>query len=130
MISILLISKEDGVFVGLKSGLKQYDEVEFYRVYTSNKALDIISGEGIDLVVADEEIADMTGIEFAKKLVSVNPMISCALLSPLSPKGFHEATEGLGILAQLPVRPDEKQAKILLDRLKGVLGLTQKLEQH
>jgi len=130
MISILLISKEDGVFASLRSGLKRYDKIELCQTDTSGKALDMISGEVIDLVVADEEIADMTGIEFAKKLVSVNPMINCAVVSPLSPKEFHEASEGLGILAQLPVRPDEKQATILLDRLKGVLGLTQKLEQH
>ena len=128
MISILLISNEDDAFSSLKSGLKRYDEVELYQADTSRKALGMISADAMDLVVTDEEIADMTGLEFAQKLVSVNPMTNYALVSPISSKDFHEASEGLGVLMQLPVRPDEKQATILLDRLKVVLSLTKKLE--
>ncbi|MBC8246600.1 MAG: hypothetical protein H8E81_03365 [Deltaproteobacteria bacterium] len=84
----------------------------------------MISEKSFDLAVADENIAGASGLEFAEKLVSVNPMINCAVVSPLSSKDFHEASEGLGVLMQLPVRPDEKQAQMLIKRLKKVLNLT------
>lgn len=126
MIGIIFISKEEDAFASLKSGLKRTDEVEWHQVDTSGKALEMISAEAIDLVVTDENIADMTGLEFAEKLVSVNPMVNCAVASSLSPEAFHRASEGLGILAQLPIRPDDKQATILLERLKEVLSLTKK----
>ena len=126
MINILLVSKEDNAFDDLKSGLKRSDEVELYQTDTSNTAFDMTSEEVIDLVVVDEHITDMTGLEFVENMVSVNPMINCAVVSSLSSKEFHEASEGLGILAQLSPRPDEKQAEILLQKLKVVLGLTQR----
>jgi hypothetical protein len=73
--------------------------------------------------VTDEKLGDMTGIEFARRLLSVNPVINCASVSPLSPKDFHEASEGLGLLAQLPIRPGEEDAKDLLQRLKNLKNL-------
>lgn len=124
MINILLISEEEGALTGLKSGLRRCDRVELHQADTGGKALDMISREVIDLVVTDEKITDMTGLEFSERLVSVNPMTNCAIVSSLSPKGFHEATEGLGVLMQLPVQPDEEQAETLLQRLESVLGLT------
>jgi two-component SAPR family response regulator len=42
----------------------------------------MLSGTPLDLVVVDEKLGDMTGIEFIETLVSVNPMINCAAVSP------------------------------------------------
>ena len=124
MISILLVSTENETLHGLASGLRQYRKVEIFRAASCQKAFDMISSKAFDLAVADENIAGVSGLEFAEKLVSVNPMINCAVVSSLSPKDFHEASEGLGVLMQLPVRPDEKQAQILIKRLKKVLNHT------
>jgi two-component SAPR family response regulator len=123
MINVLLISNEDGAFAKLKSGMRRYGKVKLYQAKTSGEALEVISVGAIDLVVTDEKIADMTGLGFAEKLVSVNPMVNCAVISPLSSREFHKASEGLGILAQLPVRPGMEEASILLERLEDVTGL-------
>ena len=85
-----------------------------------SKAFDVISEVVFDLVVIDENLGDMTALDFTAKLISINPMINCALVSSLSPRDFHEASEGLGVLAHLPPRPDEKDGKNLLARLKAV----------
>lgn len=124
MITILLISTSNNTLSGLASGLKRYDEIELFQADSGQKALGMISGKNFDLVVADENIADMTGLEFAEKLVTVNPITNCAVVSHLSAEDFHEASEGLGVLMQLPVQPDEKQAQGLVSYLKKVLNIT------
>lgn len=124
MITILLISTEKDTLSDFESGLKQYNQVETLRADSSRKALDMIADSNIDLAVVDENIMGMPGSEFTKKLLSVNPMTNYALISSLSARDFHEASEGLGVLMQLPVKPDKHQAKKLIDSLKKVLSLT------
>ncbi len=50
-----------------------------------------------------ENLGDMTGLEFIRAIVSKRPMVNCAAISSLASEDFHEASEGLGILMQLPV---------------------------
>ncbi len=84
----------------------------------------MLSETSVDLVVTNEELGDMTGLEFANKLIRVNPMINCAVLSPLPSDEFHEASEGLGVFAQLPLRPVKEDAEKLLKHLKNLKNLT------
>ncbi|MBF0202861.1 MAG: response regulator [Desulfamplus sp.] len=126
MITLLLISTRNDALVDLSSGLKKDEGIEIIQVESGLKALDQISKKFFDLVISDETTVDITGLEFAKKLLQVSPATNCAIVSPLSSKEFHEASEGLGILMQLPVRPDEKQAEALLKHLKKILLLTNK----
>jgi hypothetical protein len=49
------------------------------------------------------------------------PMVNCAAVSSLVSEDFHEQSEGLGILMQLPVRPGQEHAEILLGKLKSIL---------
>jgi two-component SAPR family response regulator len=118
MIKILLVTSEKEPFSKFDKVLKQKDDVELSRAATGQKALETLSNNPVDLVIVNENIGDMTGIEFMKKLLSINPMINCAAVSPLSSDEFHEASEGLGVLVQLPVDPGELEAEDLLKRLK------------
>jgi hypothetical protein len=63
----------------------------------------------------------MTGLEFIEKVISRKPMVNCAAVTSLLPADFHEASEGLGILMQLPARPGPEQAEKLLSQLKTIL---------
>jgi len=47
-------------------------------------------------------------------------------VSSLSGDDFHEASEGLGVLARLPVRPDAGEGQKMLDLLESILKLTGK----
>ena len=82
----------------------------------------MIAEDDFDLVVADENLGDMTGLEFIRAIVSKRPMVNCAAISSLTPEDFHEAGEGLGILMQLPVSPGQKHAEMLLEQLKSILN--------
>ena len=124
MLKLLLVSPDKDSLSDLASALAKHGDVDLSWAESGGKALDIVSGTAVDLVVSDERIGDMTGLELAERLLSVNPMINCASVSPLSPEDFHEASEGLGLMAQLPIRPGEEEAKDLLQRLKNLKDLT------
>ena len=125
MIKLLLVTSDKGPFNEFALALAPNDDVELSWAETGQRALDRVSGTPVDLVVVDEKLGDMTGIEFIETLVSVNPMINCAAVSPLPSDEFHEASEGLGILAQLPVQPGAKDAEDLLEILNHLKKLLQ-----
>jgi two-component SAPR family response regulator len=104
--------------------MEKNDDVELTWAESGQNTLDMLSETSVDLVVADRELGDMTGLEFAEKLLRVNPMINSAVLSSLPSDEFHEASEGLGIFAQLPLRPAKGDAEKLLKRLKKLKDLT------
>lgn len=83
-------------------------------------ALETVQEKPVDLVVVDEDLGDMPGLTFVERLVPVNPMINCALVSSLSEKAYHEASEGLGILMQLPTEPDRGDAERLMAHLNQI----------
>ena len=85
--------------------------------------LEDLKTQAIDLVVIDEQLDDMTGIEFVKQVVKVNPLVNTVVVSGLSAEDFHEATEGLGVLLQLPWQPQAGDAERLLAVLAKIAGL-------
>ena len=123
MFKILLVSPDKNSLYGLASALVEHADVDLSWAESGKTALEIVTDSAIDLVVTDESLGDMTGLEFAGRLLSVNPMINCASVSRLSPENFHEISEGLGIMVQLPVKPDKEDAEKLLQRLKDIKNL-------
>ena len=122
MIRILLVTTDRDSLAGFASALAGNEEVGLLWEESGGKALSMVEDSPVELVVTDETLEDMTGLELAERLLSINPMISCAAVSPLSAKQFHEASEGLGLLAQLPPRPGKEQAEALLQHLKDITG--------
>jgi len=127
MISILIVSSDENSLLDFQSALRRYGEMDISRTESGGKALHIASEKAFDLVVTDEFLSDMSGLAFAEKLVSLNPLINCVSVSRLSPKAFHEKSEGLGLLMQLPPNPGGEDAKKLMEQLKNVLNLTVKV---
>lgn len=125
MIKILLVTSEREPFSEFVIVLKKKDDVELFWAATGQEALEAISDNPVDLVIVNENIGDMTGIEFMKKLLPINPMINCAAVSPLPSEEFHEASEGLGVLVQLPVDPGKFEAEDVLKRLGHLKKLLQ-----
>jgi two-component SAPR family response regulator len=113
---------ENDIFLGMVKALQENNRVELDRADSGGGALTVLKEKTADLVVVDEQLADMSGLAFAKELVVQNPMINCALVSSLSAADFHEASEGLGILAQLPPEPDASHAASLVDNLSAITG--------
>lgn len=124
MLKILLVSPNKGSLSEMASAWAESGDVDLMWAKSGKMALGTASDTAIDLVVTDERLGDMTGLEFAGKLLAVNPMINCASVNHLPPEAFHEASEGLGLLAQLPVHPGKEHAEELLQRLKHIKSLT------
>ncbi len=125
MIHILLVSPDNMSLSGMLDVFDQ-NNATVTRAETGSSALSMVADNTYDLVVTDENVGDMTGFELAEKMIAMNPMINCAAVSSLSPKDFHEESEGLGLLMQLPVRPDHADAGNLLDHLGKIINLTGK----
>ena len=129
MLKLLLVSHAKDSLSALASALKEDSEVDLSWAESGKTALDILSGTAVDLVVTDENLGDMTGLEFADKLLFVNPMVNCSSVSSLSPKKFHEASEGLGVISQLPVQPGKEHAEELLKYLRQIKNLTNSVKK-
>ncbi|MDL1982709.1 MAG: response regulator [Deltaproteobacteria bacterium] len=126
MIHVLLVSSDKDFFADLASNMEKNVNLNISRAESGGNALSMISVNNFELVVTDESLSDMTGLNFVEKLVLTNPMINCAAVSSLSSKDFHAASEGLGILMQLPPRPDKIHAENLLEHLNKILNITNK----
>ena len=91
------------------------------------RALAAVDQRHFDLLVADEELGDMSGFELIRATVTRDPILNCALASALAPDAFHEASEGLGVLMQLPVEPGPEDAARLLERLAEIQSSADKI---
>jgi CheY-like chemotaxis protein len=123
MFKLLMVSPDKDSLSGLASALAEYEDVDLSWADSGERALDIASDTAVDLVITDEGLGDMTGLAFADRLLSVNPNTNCASVSRLSPENFHEVSEGLGLMAQLPVRPGKEDAEMLIECLRNLKSL-------
>ena len=87
------------------------------------QALQMAAEHFYDLVVAGENPGDMTALQLVAKLLPINPVTNCAVVSSLSREEFLEASEGLGLMCQLPVNPGREQADALVLKLKRLKNL-------
>lgn len=122
MIKVLMVCTGRDSLADFASAMEKEDGIEVSWAVSGSSALEAVSGSGFDLAVVDDMLDDMTGIDFAEKLVKQNPLINCAAVSSLSSDEFHEDTEGLGLLMQLPPRPGRDEAEKLLEQLRQILG--------
>lgn len=120
---ILLATPEKNSLSTLAAILSEQKDIKLFWAESGKAALSQVSQYKIDLVVTDQKLEDMTGLEFAREMLRLNPMVNCAVLSDLSPEQFHQASEGLGLLSQLPVHPGAKDSEGLLAKLKQIRGL-------
>lgn len=122
MENLLLVSSDKTSLSDLASALERDGDVDVSWARSGLEALKSVSSSDFDLVITDETLADMTGLELAGKLLSMNPMIHCASITTLSQKEYHEKSEGLGLMDPLPYRPGEKDAERLLQDLRQIKG--------
>lgn len=121
MYRFILIDSTGDAFVNMIPALAADNRVSFCQADSGLAAFQIVSDGTCDLVLAAEQLLDMTGIEFAHRLVGQNPFVNCALVSSMTDADFHDASEGLGILAKLPPAPDAYHAAELIRKLESIL---------
>ena len=120
---IAFVAKDFSRFSLLVDRLRREQGVQLVPAATGAAGLAQLQGRAVDLVIVDEQLDDMSGIEFVEQFVKVNPLANTAIVGSLPEDEFHEATEGLGVLMQLPPRPQERDAENLLAILAKISGL-------
>lgn len=123
MLTILLIYEKLTVFNRVKDYFVKSGTVNVLEAQTPDAALKIVSEISVDFVIVAEQFTSMSGIQLVNILVQSNPLINTALVSSLSPEDFHEETEGLGVLMQLPSKPQESDAEEMLKKAERIIAL-------
>jgi hypothetical protein len=113
---LLVGTKADG-FQHYAEMLSNDYQIETTLLESGKQALQLIMHQQYALVIVGKTPDGHLNTEFIGSLVQNCPMQCCAAVSGLSPDEFHEATEGLGVLAQLPVYPTREAIDALLDHL-------------
>ena len=91
------------------------------EVRSDAEAVDAAREKKPVIMIIDQDLGDMPGIELVPRLLQINAMIHMALISDQPEEIFHDQTEGLGILMKLSPLPDRQEAVQLCERLSGVL---------
>jgi len=122
MLRILLASARPEILQPFSDALSSVPQVRLQRVGSGADALDAVRVTPPDLVVIDIDLPDDQPLDLVSRLLTVNAMVNTAVVSGLPDAEFHEAAEGLGVLARLPVAPSRDDAVELLEKLHKVLG--------
>ena len=109
-LNIILISKEGDYFKEFYTALNAHHSLKIRCITSGVEALLAAGTNGVDVVVAAENVEEGSGLDLIKQVVMKNPFINTALVSPLPHEAFHEATEGLGIFMQIAPAPGKDDA--------------------
>jgi DNA-binding response OmpR family regulator len=123
MLHILLITPRLQGLASFTQTLSSDPGARIGSVASGAEALDAVRNAPPHLVVIDSNLPDAEPIGLVQGIMRVNAMVNTAIVSPLSEEEFHEASEGLGILARLPLDPGRDDAEALLIKLRKVMGL-------
>ncbi|MBA3029196.1 MAG: response regulator [Desulfobacteraceae bacterium] len=119
---ILLVSSRREELEGFIQGLRSDNNINLNQVETPEEALKTASAQEPALVVIDGSTAKESGLDLARELLKANAFIYTAILSDMDEALFHEQSEGLGILAHLPSKPDSGHARQLLRQLGQIMN--------
>jgi DNA-binding response OmpR family regulator len=124
MIQAVLVGKNQQTFDPVARVLQQHPVVVSW-IKKGKTALEHITdtrdkGRAADLLITDETLDDITGRALVEQVIMISPMTSCVAVSALSEKEFHETFEGLGVLMQLPVKPDTADGDALVACMKKI----------
>lgn len=118
MLSIILISERQNQLSDFINALQKDGEVDLLTAASFEEAILMIARQKPALIVVDEQVGNLAGLDLVRRLMEVNAFINTVVFSALSEEEFHRHSEGLGILARLPIQPDKKDARRLLDLLR------------
>ncbi len=119
---IMLVADQARKFEELTASLNAVPSVATMEVHTAEEALETAAAHSPDLVIVDEYLGQVSGLKWIRRLMGINAFIHTAAVSSQPQDVFHEASEGLGIMAHLPPRPGKLEAEQLLKTLNRLMG--------
>jgi DNA-binding response OmpR family regulator len=120
--NILLVTSRLEQLSELAKGLRKEPDVNLLIAVTVQEALDMLRQRVPVLAIVDEQTEGITGLDLIRRFIEVDAFVHTAALSDITEEAFHQASEGLGVLARLPLRPGGEDARRLLHKLRCVLA--------
>ncbi len=120
---ILLVTSRSDQLASFEKALRSDPDVELITIGTAEEAIDAAVRLVPVMAIVDQRVPGGEALEIVQRLLSVNAFIHTAVLTDMDEALFHERSEGLGVLAGLPQRPDEKDAADLLAKLREMAPL-------
>jgi DNA-binding response OmpR family regulator len=115
---ILIVTPDRTSLSAFAASLEEGQDVQVAWAASGQSAVSDVMKHTPLGVIIDENLLDMTGFDLVRRLLPINALINTVVISDLPHDAFHEAGEGLGILAQLPPNPTPSDARAILARLK------------
>jgi DNA-binding NarL/FixJ family response regulator len=115
---ILIVTPHRKSIAAFAAALEESQDVQVAWADSGHAAVaDVIKHPPLGVVI-DENLLDMPGLDLVRRLLPINAMINTVVLSELPREDFHEASEGLGVMAQLPPIPTPEDARSILAHFK------------
>lgn len=111
--SILLVTPRAQELVAFAEALGRDSGLPVAFAATWNEAVAQMKAAPPQFMILDQGLAEGSPLELSKKVLMINAMVNLAVVSPLGEEEFHEASEGLGILAPIPVNPATAEGSAL-----------------
>ena len=115
---ILLVSREPGNLAALAAALAQGQDTVLRWAEGPEQALAEARRWRPSLAVLDHGLAQSGPWGLIRELLRVDAFLNSAVVSGLDQDQFHQASEGLGVMAQLPPAPGPAESAWLLYHLR------------
>lgn len=119
--SILLLTPRAAALAAFAEALGQGCGLPVNLAATWDEALAMVKAAPPAFAVLDQGLAAGEPLALATKFVMVNAMVNLAVVSSLGEEEFHEASEGLGILAPVPENPTAADGAALAEVFRRFL---------
>lgn len=80
---ILIVDDQKNVAMILATSLSRFKQYEVDTVYTGQDTIEKCRNQHFDVVVADYQLPDMTGVDIAKALLEISPESKIVLITAL-----------------------------------------------
>lgn len=120
MLNILSVNENEQQIEPMLQALRSRIDIKVVHAKSAKFALERIGFQEIDAVIVAEKLPDSSGKDFLEDLTKKNPFVASAMISAMDHDDFHEHTEGLGVLMQLPENPGHKEAAEFIEKLQEI----------
>jgi CheY-like chemotaxis protein len=117
MYRIVFVSSKPASLQVLAQALEVYTGGAVEWAVSGEEVLALVKHAAPDLIILDEKSDEPMDFSLVRKILQLNALINIVMISQATEKEFHDAAEGLGVLMQLPPRPELPEAEVLVARL-------------
>jgi len=118
---MLLVTSRATLLESFAQALRSDPNVELITIDSAEAAVEAAVRLVPVMAIIDQELPGGDALEIVERMLSINAFIHTAVLTDMDEALFHERSEGLGILAGLPLVPDSGDAEGLLVKLREMV---------